>query len=383
MKRVTFVTGNGWKHDEAKRLLSGLEVAWRRLSVPKPAGAQSLQDIATARVREAFQVVQGPVFLENTGLFLREHHDAPGTAFKKLLLELGEVEFGRRFGGSTGVTRLVVAYTEQGDDVQLFEGQNEGRLLSEPRGEGGYGWDRWWVPNGYERTLAELASAKFLVNMRHLPFLDLAQLLRGTDSAPNELAMFEAHVTVAPCDVAAFARACETLQVKCILIELSRGAEPLQPMTGSLHQGTLLQVQHEVHELARGLLELGFNVTRTKIEAVGSHADQPKTDDVAAHIPSSRYFEHHLKLAVPEGVDFEAHFVEPLRALGAHVSRNSKKPLERFVTLRSPGVGQSTADARFALVEAFARENRLPIRNRVREYTVYDSAPEVDRGWLR
>ena len=377
MKTIAFVTGNGWKHEEARKLLSGLEVTRVRLALDKPEGVTSLAEVATARVRDAFARLRAPVFVENTGLYLREHGDGPGTGFKKLFLSLGEAEFARQFGGSTGVTKVAVAFTENGEDVELFEGQNEGELARDARGEGGYGWDRLWVPSGYQRTLAELASSRFLVNMRHLPFLELAQRLRGTASE----GVYEAHVTVAPCDPLAFAAACEALEVKCIAIELSRGAEPIQPMTGSHHRGTLLAVQQEVHGLAAELVRRGFQVTRTKLEAVGSHPELPLTDAAAASIPPSRYYEHHLKIALAPGTSSEG-LEGPLRALGAHLSRNARRPLERFITVRSPQVGRATADARFAAVEAFVRAQGLTVRNRVREYTMYDSAAEVDRGWL-
>ncbi len=377
MNQVVFVTGNGWRHDEAKRLLSGIDVHWARLTLEKPAGATSLAEIASGRVRDAWRQLGVPCFTENTGLFLDEHDGAPGAAFKRQFLELGEQGFAARYGGSAGHTRIALAYTADGQNVQCFEGQNAGRLLHEPRGRAGYGWDALWVPDGYQHTLAELASAKFLVNMRHVPFVELGAVLRG-DGLDG---IFEAHVTVAPCDEAAFAAVCDELGVKCLFIELPRGQTPLQPMTGSHHHGPFKAVQREVLELAAALVRRGFSVIRTKIEAVGAHAAIPKTDDAAKDLPSACYFEHHLKLGVPEGADLER-AERQLRALNAHLSRNAKKPHERYVTVRAPFIGQATADAHFSKVEQLVRQLGFPVKNRVREYTVFDSGADVDRGWI-
>lgn len=377
MNQVVFVTGNGWRHDEAKRLLSGIDVQWRRLTLRKPEGVTSLVDIATARVRDAFRQLGTPCFTENTGLFLDEHGGAPGPSFKRQFLELGERAFAQRYGGGSGQTRLALAFTADGQQVQVFEGQNAGTLLREPRGTGGYGWDTLWVPDGYTQTLAELTTSKFLVNMRHVPFAELGAVLRG-DGLDG---IFEAHVTVATCDEAAFAAACAELGVKCLFIGLPRGETPLQPMTGSHHQGPFKQVQREVLDLAAALVQRGFTVTRTKLEAVGAHAAIPKTDALARTLPRARYFEHHLKIAVPEGADLEA-LDARLRTLEAHLSGNLKKPAERFVTVRSPFTGQATADAHFSKVEALVRELGFPVKNRVREYTVFDSGADVDRGWI-
>lgn len=382
MNRVTFVTGNSWRHDEAKRLLAGVDVVWARLTLDKPSGTEILEEIATARVKDAYSQLGLPCFVENTGMYLDDHAGQPGTRFKKLFLELGEAEFARRFGGSRGMTRVVVAYTANGQDVSLFEGHSEGTLLDKPRGGHGYGWDRLWVPNGYERTLAELSTSKYLVNMRQLPFLELAALLRG-DGFDG---IFESHVTVKPCDAAAFSAACAELGVKYVSIELPKGDQPVQPMTAAHHQGPMSDVLGEVHALAKELVRRGFTVTRTKLEAVGRHRDVPLTDEAAALAPKANYFEHHLKLVLPPGFE-PAPLAEQCRALDAHLSRNARKQSadgsqERFVTLRSYGVGQDTADARFERVVDLVHRLGLTIKNRVREYTVYDSAIEVDRNWM-
>lgn len=381
MTHVTFVTGNSRRHDEAKRLLAGIDVAWARLTLAKPAGTEILEEIATARVKDAYAQLGTPCFVENTGMYLDEHAGQPGTRFKKLFLELGEDEFARRFAGH-GMTRVVVAYTANGADVALFEGHSEGTLLERPRGEHGYGWDRLWVPNGYDRTLAELSTSKYLVNMRHLPFLQLGAMLRG-DGFDG---IFESHVTVKPCELGPFNAACGELGVKCIAIELPKGDQPVQPMTAAHHRGALAGVIAEVHALAQQLVRRGYTVTRTKIEAVGRHRDVPMTDDAARGAPKVNYFEHHLKVVLPPGYD-AGPLAAKCRALDAHLSRNARKQSadgsqERFITLRSYGVGQPSADARFERVVELVHELGLPIKNRVREYTVYDSAIEVDRNWM-
>ncbi len=373
---ITFITGNGWKHAEAKRLLSGLDVAWARLTLTKP-DSELLEEVASARVRDGFRQLGSPCFVENTSLALDSQHFT-GAQFKRALKELGEAGFASRYGGARGLTRVVLAYTADGVQVQIFEGQIEGELLKVPRGAGGYGWDRLWVPEGYRQTLAELAESKDVVNMRQAPFIELASMVRG-DAVGG---IFESHVTVAVCDPVAFAAQCEALKVKCLWIEQT-GERPVQPMTASFHHGVFRDAMFSMQAQAQHLARAGFSVLRMKLEAVGRHRDVPQTDAEASRTPKSNYFEHHANVGLLPGTD-EVELAEACRALGAHFSRNARKVdvAERFVTMRSYGVGQLTANARFEPVLALFDSRGLPVRNKVREYTVYDSALEVDRGWM-
>jgi inosine/xanthosine triphosphate pyrophosphatase family protein len=388
MKPVVFVTANKTKHDEVQRLLAGLDVRWERLDLARP-DTGDLEAIARARVVEAYRRLGEPCFLENTGLYLWEHDGAPGASFKKTWRELGEAGFAARYGGSRGIARVVVALAESADpaDARLFTGSIAGELLGAPRGPAGFGWDRLWVPDGYDRTLGEMAGSTYVVNMRAQPYLELGEHLRG-HTAPGT---FEAHVTVkaddAPHDLDAFRAACTELGVKCISIELPEGETRAQPMTGSFHRGALLDVQREVVALAGELVRRGFTVTRTKIEAHGRLDWTPATDEEAARGPSTSYFELHMKLALPADADLTP-LVRRFKELGAHLSRNAHKQAgsdgmaEHFVTVRAHRVGRITAEARFAAFCAEVEAGGYAVRNRIREYTVFDTNVALDRGWI-
>lgn len=376
----TFVTANQGKHREVQRLLAGLDVRMARLGVPRPAEGD-LETIARTRAAAAFAELREPCFLENTGLWLWDHDGAPGLGWKRLLREIGEGGIAARFGGATGEARVVVAYatSERPEEAQVFAGRIAGELLRDPRGpvgDGIYGWDRLWVPDGYDRTLAEMKDSTYVLNMRAAPYLDLAAHLLGRSIT----GAYEAHVTVAPCDLARFRATCDALGVKCVAIELPEGDTRNQPMTASFHRGELRAVQDEALAIGRELVRAGFSVTRTKIELHGRLEAAPETDEEARRAPETSYFEFHLKLAPRPEEDLDA-LAHAIRPLGGHLSRNARKTGERFVTLRAYGVGRGAAEARFAVLTSAVEARGVPIRSRIREYTVFDTNLAVDRGW--
>jgi inosine/xanthosine triphosphate pyrophosphatase family protein len=385
--RVVFVTPNQGRQAEVRRLLADVDVELSRLGPTVPDGLD-LEDTARARAAGAFAQLGRPCFVENTLFELEDEPPLRGAAWKERFAALGEEGFCRQYAGRRCVARVVVALAEGPSvaAVRLFAGEISGAFSATPRGEGGYGWDRVFIPDGYQRTLAELDTSKYLVNMRHAPYLDLADYLRGRSFG----GAFEAHVTVrladAVGDAPRFRAACDRLGVKCMMIELPEGEHVAQPMTASIHRGVLREVQDEVHGLARELIAAGFVIVRTKVEALPRNADIPEDDAQAARFPAG-YFEFHVKLLLSGGADA----LEAVRVAcaphGARLSKNANKRRddgteERFVTLRVHRLGRAHAEERFVALEAALVALGVPMRGRIREYTVYDSNVALDRGWL-
>jgi len=371
-----FLTPNRYKRAEVATLLAGLDVTWRRLALPATEGP--LRERARRRAEAGYAAVAEPCFVEVAELEAGGQVYT-GAAYKKSLAR--DVDFYETHAGPAR-TSLAVAYADA-EGIDVYEGHLEGTLLAEPRGEGGYGWDRHFVPVGSTRTLAELEAQKRWVNVRVRPYLELADRLRGRRYG----GVFEAHVTICTQDrgeLERFAELCGVLDLKPIFIELPRGATRFQPMTGSYHHGELPEVQVEVFAIARHLADAGFEVTRVKIEATGSNREIPQTDAEATRAPAN-YFEFHGKLALPADLD-----LGELRALceahEAHLSRNARRrdgaTLTRFVTMRVYGVGQTAARRRFLALHEALRAAGHPLSHVLTEYTVYDSNTEVDAGWL-
>ncbi|MDR2283749.1 MAG: RdgB/HAM1 family non-canonical purine NTP pyrophosphatase [Sphingobacterium sp.] len=62
----------------------------------------------------------------------------------------------------------------------FFEGAIEGQIIEECRGDGGFGYDPIFIPDGYSRTFAEMSAAeKNLIRHRSIAVSKMAEFLKG------------------------------------------------------------------------------------------------------------------------------------------------------------------------------------------------------------
>lgn len=218
-----------------QRLLAGCGVRWGRVALT-PVEGDDLARVASARALEAYVRLGQRCFVENASLLVCDARGAPAFAprsFKRALDAMGEAGFCAAYGGLAAVSRVAVAYAEgpSPERVRVFEGELEGVVARAPDGDGGYGWDRLFVPEGYAATLATLAPQKYLSQHARAALLELADVLRGRGYG----GAFKTHVTVSAGDAVErerFRGACEALGVKCIYIELPVGAVRSQAHDG-------------------------------------------------------------------------------------------------------------------------------------------------------
>jgi XTP/dITP diphosphohydrolase len=78
--------------------------------------------------------------------------------------------------------RTVVALVETDGTVHTFEGVCPGTITTEPRGEGGFGYDPLFRPDGHDQTFAEMSSdAKNEISHRRKALDALRQFLANDD----------------------------------------------------------------------------------------------------------------------------------------------------------------------------------------------------------
>lgn len=173
--KLVIATRNKHKVEEIGDILSGLDVELV-LSSEFPDVPDVEEDGATLEanaVKKACVVSDAtglPALADDTGLEVDALGGAPGVYSArysgeppdyrrnndKLLRELDGVPEAER----TARFRCVVALARPGADVTTVEGVTAGRILTERRGAGGFGYDPLFLPEGHERTYAEMSAAE-------------------------------------------------------------------------------------------------------------------------------------------------------------------------------------------------------------------------------
>ena len=168
MDKLVLASRNKHKIEEMQVMLSklGIEVL-SALDFPEleevDEDQPTLEGNALKKARYVREVTGIPALSDDTGLEVDALNGDPGVYSAryagegasyqdnvlKLLNELGDAE------DRTARFRTVVALVT-GKDEFTFEGKVEGVILSEQKGEGGFGYDPVFQPEGYDLTFAEL-----------------------------------------------------------------------------------------------------------------------------------------------------------------------------------------------------------------------------------
>jgi len=169
-RRLVVATRNVHKTAEIRDILGE---AWEVLDTrdfpalrPVAESGETFLDNATLKAVAVSREVAGVVLADDSGLEVDALGGRPGvhsSSFggvegdharnnQRLLAEMaGQAARAARF-------RCVMVLARGGEVLADFSGSVEGWLLEEPRGEGGFGYDPLFVPEGFEQSFAELGA---------------------------------------------------------------------------------------------------------------------------------------------------------------------------------------------------------------------------------
>lgn len=164
MKTITFITGNQHKADYLSRML-GLPLKHRAVDLAE-IQSTSLEEVVEHKVRQAYKIAKCPVLVEDVALEFTALGGLPGPFIKFFVEAPNGLENLCRildsFDDRSAVAACVFGYCD-GHQVKLFRAELGGVIAKHPAGNGGFGWDKIFCPDGYGgKTRAELYTDEYV-----------------------------------------------------------------------------------------------------------------------------------------------------------------------------------------------------------------------------
>ncbi|MBR5465281.1 MAG: non-canonical purine NTP diphosphatase [Alistipes sp.] len=167
--KIIFATNNAHKLSEVQAVLGdGFELVTPRMCGVEediPETAETLEGNASQKAHYLYEKTGLDCFADDTGLEVEALDGEPGVhsaryatdghdfaANNRLLLKNMEGQENRR-----ARFRTVISLIEGGEE-HLFEGIVEGRIIDHESGTEGFGYDPLFVPDGFDRTFAEMTA---------------------------------------------------------------------------------------------------------------------------------------------------------------------------------------------------------------------------------
>jgi XTP/dITP diphosphohydrolase len=138
---IYFVTSNKGKFAEAQAIFGDLiqkNIGYTEIQ------ADTLDEVAAYGMKEVISRLDGPVMIEDAGLFVEALQGFPGVYSAYVQRTIGNAGILRLMDGEemrNASFRSVVAYVEPGMEPVMFAGEVQGQIGFEQRGRKGFGYD--------------------------------------------------------------------------------------------------------------------------------------------------------------------------------------------------------------------------------------------------
>ena len=166
MSYIVIASSNAHKVEEYRALLKDQDVELQSLAdYPGFPGVEengsTFAENASLKAAAVSKYCDAAAFADDSGLEVAALGGRPGI-FSARYAENDAARRQKLLGELEGVTDrsarfvCVIAIAFNGEVIETFEGEVRGKILTEERGEGGFGYDPLFVPDGYDQTFGEM-----------------------------------------------------------------------------------------------------------------------------------------------------------------------------------------------------------------------------------
>lgn len=151
------VTHNRHKFEEIRKIVPDLEM----LDMEYPEiQADTLEEVVEFSLNYLSDRIDGDFIIDDSGLFIEALNGFPGVYSAYVFRTIGNngiLALLRGFENRRAYFKTVIGIRFQGVNYKLV-GICHGIIAEEPRGTNGFGYDPIFIPEGFEKTFAEMST---------------------------------------------------------------------------------------------------------------------------------------------------------------------------------------------------------------------------------
>lgn len=165
--KIVVASGNAHKIEEIKEILKDYEVVSYKNDYPNhpspDENGSTLRENSFIKARDIKDLYDAIVIADDSGIFCDAINGDPGVHSARyagepcddaknnslLIKNLNGKDRTARF-------RSTICLIEKDDSVHYFEGECVGKIIDIPRGTNGFGYDPHFLPDGFDKTFAEM-----------------------------------------------------------------------------------------------------------------------------------------------------------------------------------------------------------------------------------
>ena len=175
---IYLVTGNKDKLREAEQIL-GINLKNVALELEEIQELDS-DKIAEHKVKQSWEFLKKPLFVWDQSLYINCLNDFPGPLVKWFWIRvtLEKICMIANFFENPKISTKTTLTYYDGQEIKHFYGIVNGSIPSEPRGTSGFAWDPIFIPDGYDKTFAEMSfEEKNSISMHRIALEELRDYL--------------------------------------------------------------------------------------------------------------------------------------------------------------------------------------------------------------
>lgn len=191
-KRIILSTDNKNKIREIKDILSAedVEIATKKdfnINIEIEEDGETLEENSYKKAKEIWEKTKEIVIADDTGLFVKELKGEPGVKSARYAGEHSTdlenrtklIEKSRNIENREAKFITIITIIDESGKVHIAKGECSGKIILEERGTNGFGYDSIFIPDGYDKTFAQLGDiTKNKISHRTKALKNLKEILK-------------------------------------------------------------------------------------------------------------------------------------------------------------------------------------------------------------